>query len=118
MTVHAQDLKVLGGLCSRARDCVAQLQRLAQFTTPNDPADAATQLLLDIGSLWEQIGAATRMVQDREARSWKSDHPPRHPARPRLTRPRSLPLSTTVGGVAVTKCPPAAATNAFLRFER
>lgn len=109
--MNKADLDLLGGLCARTRDVVAQLQRLASFTTPEDPVLAA-KLRSDLVSLWDDVAGATRMVQDREARSWKSDHPPRHPAPPRLTRPRSLPLSTSVGGVAVTKCPPAAAINA------
>lgn len=91
----------LAALTQRTIALVAQLRKLARFeATPQEAI--AVRRELDV--LATDIGDLTTAVQDREARRWSRDTPPATDAPP--SRPRGLPLSTEVGGVAITKCPP------------
>jgi hypothetical protein len=92
--MHRQDFETLRLLTGRARLAVGQLQRLAAFGQGESGA-----LLSDLDELVIAIGQLTQQVQDRAARAWRPDHPPRHPA------PQHLhPLSTEVDhGVHVAR---------------
>ncbi len=90
--MNAEDLAQLRELITRSRDLIAALQQLAIFAwATEDP----TPIEGELAQLEVATGTLARAVQDREARSWRADHPPRHAAPPRLRR-RGLPLSTDI----------------------
>ncbi|NUR54133.1 MAG: hypothetical protein HOQ29_06785 [Acidobacteria bacterium] len=91
------DTQLIADLTTRTRDLVAQLCRLIQF---DQAATSTSTYLRDLDLLWNDIANLTSMVQDREARAWRS----LQAARPHA--PRRMPLSTEVGGAGVTKCAP------------
>ncbi len=98
--MNADDLSQLRALITRSRDLVDRLRQLAIFAwTTEDP----TPIEHELAQLEVATGTLARAIQDREERSWRADHPPRHAAPPRLRR-RGLPLSTDVDhGVPVQR---------------